>query len=110
MLDREGLLDLAEILQLKAEVKAKQGDKDATAFFEVAEGILALADDPDLPALALSVPYGVNYKALADLAVALVTGRITMQEYVEAAAVFIDRERAKERALGLCNMKATATA
>ena len=107
-LDYTSLLEIAELIELKAEIRAKTGDGvTAAAFFEVAEGLRALASDPDIPALTLTVPHGGPYKALAELAVALVSGHITPAEYVEAATAWIGRDIAQERARNLC---ATATA
>lgn len=111
MYDREGLLDLASVIQLKAEIRAKEGDaKGASVLYEVAEGFRGMANDPDLPALALAVPQGGAYRALADLAVALVTQHITVPEYIEAATIWLGRDIATERARDLCPMKQTATA
>jgi hypothetical protein len=110
VLDRDGLCELADILEMKAQVKAKRGEDNACVFYEVAEGIRALAEDPNLPPLMLSVPFAGPYKALADLAVALVTDHITIHEYIEAAAALgLTRLEARERGYKLCHM-ATATA
>lgn len=110
MLDRDGLLELAEIIEIKGEVRAKTGDRRATAFYEVAEGIRALANDANLPPLTLTLPHTGPYKALADLAVALVSGHITINEYTEAAAALgLTRSEAAEKGCKLCHM-ATATA